>query len=131
MAQIMQQLGALSLSPPSEKRLPKLKEDRAAYAVGGKGFFNDRDKFLYPGQATYFDGEPNLDLIPLNKKAYDNMQAFLDKLDALGMKAAKMNNKTYIPLVRQEWREDGTQDELPTPDSVMGVRKDGPDDTIR
>lgn len=131
MAQVMQQLGALSLNPPSEKRLPKLKEDRPAYLVAGKGFFNQLDKYLYPGQATYFDGEPNTDLIPLNKKAYDNMQAFLDKLDALGMKAAKAKGNTYIPLPRQEWREDGVYDDVPMPESVLGVKKNGPDDTIR
>jgi len=131
MAQVMQQLGALSLNPPSEKRMPKLKEDRAAYLVGGKGFFNDKDKYLYPGQATYFDGEPNQDLIPLNKLAYDNMQAFLDKLDALGAKAAKQNGKQYIPLARMAWTEDGVSSDIPTPDVVMGARKDGPDDTIR
>jgi len=131
MAQVMQQLGALSLNPPSEKRMPKVKEDRAAYLVGGKGFFNEKDKLLMPGQATYFDGEPNVDLIPLNKMAYDNMQKFLDKLDALGMKKAKRDNKEYIPMPRQSWSENGVVDDIPMPDSVMGVRKDGPDDTIR
>lgn len=126
----MRQLGALSLEQNHARPLPKLKADRAAYMVGGKGFFNDKDKYLYPGQATYWDGEPNRDLIPLNKKAYDNMQTFLDKLDVLNAKAAKANGKVYVPIAREQWDEDGLVADIPTPDSVMGVQKSGPDDTI-
>jgi len=120
-------LGALSIERPQQRQLPRLREDRPAYMVAGKGFFNDKDRFLHPGQATYLDSEPNLDLIPLNKLAYDKMQEFLDKLDALGLK----KNKNYIPIPRAVWNEStGFQDELPSPDSVMGVVRTGPDDTI-
>jgi len=129
MAQVMQQLGSLSLTQPTEKRMPKLNADRPAYGISGKGFFNDQDKFLCPGQATYFDGEPNLDLIPLNKKAYDRMQEFLDKLDNLAAQAAKKAGKSFVPAARQVWVEDGMS-EMPTPSSVFGVRKTGSDDTI-
>lgn len=131
MAQVMQQLGALSLYPPKSQTPLRVKEDRPAYGVAGKGFFDDKDKMWYPGQALYFEGEPNTDLIPLNKIAYEKMQAFLDKLDALGLKKAKRDGKEYIPQPRQEWHEDGVQDDLPTPDYVMGMKKDGHNEQIR
>ena len=130
MALQMQQLGGLSLSPITDKGAPKLKADRAAYIVGGKGFFNKLDKYVYPGQFTYWDDEPNHDLIPANKKAYDNMQEFLDKIDALGHKAAKAKGITYVPPARQEWDENGGN-EMPAPDVVFGYKKIGTDDVIR
>lgn len=127
----MQQLGALSLNPPKEHRPLRVKQDKAAWGVAGKGFYDDKDKLWYPGQALYFDGEPNLDLIPLNKVAYDKQQEFLDKLDSLGLKRAKKDGKEYTPLTRQQWSEDGIIDDLPTPEFVMGSRKDGINEAIR
>ena len=131
MVQQMQQLGNLSLTPHKEFKMPKLKQDRPAYMVGGKGFFNSNDKFLYPGQMTYLDGEPNQDLIPLNKVAYDEMQKFLDKLDALASEKAKREKRSFIPQPRQEWREEEILEDLPAPDFVMASKKLGADDTIR
>lgn len=125
------QLGALSLSPPKPYSQPRVKEDRAAYMVSGRGFYDQYCKLWQPGQALYFDGEPNLDLIPLNKIAYDTMQAFLDKLDALGMKRAKKDGKDYIPLARQEWKENGEYDELPMPEYVMGMKIEGSNEAVR
>lgn len=131
MSSKMKQLGALSLTPHQEIRMPKVKDDRPAYMVSGKGFFTSKDKFLYPGQATYLDEEPNLDLIPLNKIAYDRIQQFLDKLDEMGERKAKKEGRAYVRQPRQVWNEDGVQDELPTPKFAMAAPKDGPDDTIR
>lgn len=125
------QLGALSLSPPKVHAPLRVKADKPAYGVGGKGFYDDKDKFWNVGQALYFDGEPNLDLTPLNKVAYDKMMEFMDKLDALGERAAKKNGKTYIPLARQEWTEEGVLDDAPQPDQVMGARKEGHNEQIR
>lgn len=127
----MQQLGALSLTPHQEFKMPKIKQDRPAYMVGGKGFFNSKDKFLQPGQMTYLDGEPNQDLIPLNKMAYDAMQKFLDKLDEFAAEKAKKDKRAFTPQPRQAWSEDDILEELPSPDFVIAARKDGPDDTIR
>lgn len=126
------QLGALSLSPPKPYTQPRVKADKAAYAVSGRGFYDDKDKFWNPGQALYFEGEPNLDLIPLNKLAYDKMSEFMDKLDALGERKAKKDSKTYNPIARQAWSEDGGyMEELPQPEQVMGVRKEGHNEAIR
>lgn len=131
MSQHMQQLGALSLTPQKEFKMPKIKQDRAAYMVGGRGFFNAKDQFLYPGQMTYLDDEPNIDLIPLNKIGYDRQQAFFDKLDRFAEEKAKREKRSFVPQPRQEWSEEGVVEELPTPDFVMAARKDGADDTIR
>ena len=131
MAQV-QQLGALSLDRPQAPQPIRIKrEDRAAYGVGGKGFFDQYSTFWYPGQALYFDDEPNLDFIPLNKLAYDRMQEFMDKLDALGLKKAKKDGKEYVPLPRQAWVDGAVNDELPTPQFVMAAKKDGSNEKIR
>lgn len=127
----MVQLGALSLQPQKHPAPLRVKQDRPAYGVAGKGFFDDKDVLWYPGQALYFDGEPNIDLIPLNKAAWDKMQVFLDKLDQLGIKKAKKDGKEYIPLQRTEWRDDGEVADMPMPESVMGVRKEGKNEAIR
>ena len=125
-------LGALSITPRVHNPFPRVKQDRPAYGVGGKGFFDDKDKLWYPGQALYFNGEPNMDLTPLNKKAYDCMQAFLDKLDEAGEKKAKKDGRAYVRIVREEWREEGEEGpEIPQPEFVMGSRKEGSNEIIR
>lgn len=131
MAGTMHQLGALSLSPRMPQTPLRVKADKPAYGVGGKGFFDDKDKFWNVGQALYFDGEPNLDLTPLNKLAFDKMTEFLDKLDALGERAAKKNGKAYTPIARMQWTDEGVLDEAPQPEQVMGVRREGHNEAIR
>ncbi len=131
MAGPMHQLGALSLSPPKAHSPLRVKQDKPAYGVGGKGFYDDKDKFWNPGQALYFDGEPNLDLTPLNKVAFDKMTEFLDKLDALGERAAKKNGKAYTPIARLEWTEEGVLDDAPQPEQVLGARVEGHNEQIR
>jgi len=129
----MTQLGALSLERPREVTIPKVKQDRPCFMVGGKGFFNKKDRFLSPGQITYLDEEPGLDMIPLNRKAYDSMSDLLDKLDALGFAKAKADKKDYTPFPRVEWSdEEGVINSLPLPEKVMGADKSGlPDDVVR
>lgn len=124
-------LTSLSLSPPREKKPVRVKADRAAWGVGGKGFFDDKCKFWVNGSALYWDHEPNLDLYPLNLIAWEKLQEYMDKLDSHGVKMAKKNGKEYIPLVRTEWREDGEYDEIPMPDSVMGAKIHGENEAIR
>lgn len=125
------QLGALSLTPPKPYVQLRVKEDKPAYGVTGKGFYDEYCKFWNPGQALYFDGEPNLDLIPLNKLAYDKMVEFWDKLDALGERKAKKEGKAHNPVIRMAWTEEGTVDELPMPEQVMGAKIEGHNDQIR
>ena len=121
MALNMVQLGPLSINPPKSVAPLRIKhQDKAAYGVGGKGFF-DNKRFWYPGEALYFDGEPNLNFTPLNKLAYERMQAFLDKLDAAGMKRAKKDNKDYTPMAREPWDDEAEHNEIPMPEFLMGV----------
>lgn len=133
MAREMVALGALSINPRQPYQRPKVKQDRPAYGVINNGFFDHKDKFRYPGSMLYFDGEPNQNLYPLNKLAYDKMQAYLDKLDALGEEVAKNSKpkKAYVRQARQEWKEEDDS-ELPMPENVMGVSKfDDGKDVIR
>lgn len=125
------QLGALSLSPPKQHVPMRVRQDRPAWGVSGKGFFDDKDKLWQPGQALYFDGEPNNDLVPLNKLAFEKKQQFLDKIDDLGFKAAKKQNREYVPLSRDIWAEDGEDVEIPSPEFVMGVKREGNNEAIR
>lgn len=125
------QLGALSLSPPKAYTPPRVKQDVPAYGVNGKGFYDNFCRFWNVGQALYFTGEPNLDLIPLNKLAYDKMTEFLDKLDSLGERKAKKEGKAYSPIARQEWNDDGVVDDFPQPEYVMGARIEGHNEAIR
>jgi hypothetical protein len=123
-------LGALSLTPRPEYKKPKVKQDKAAYGVINNGFFDENDKFWHPGQMLYFNGEPNQNLYPLNKLAYDRMQAFLDKLDMLGEEVAKKNKKTYVRQPRQEWTDD-SEVELPQVEHVMGIPRKEKNEEIR
>lgn len=131
MVQGMHQLGALSLTPPKAYQPLRVKQDKPAYGVSGKGFYDDKNKFWNAGQALYFEGEPNFDLIPLNKLAFDKMTDFYDKLDALGERRAKKDGKSYTPIIRQTWTEEGVLDDAPQPEQVMGVRIEGHNEAIR
>lgn len=125
-------LGALSLTPRVPYQKPKVKQDRAAWGVINNGFFDQYDKFRNPGEMFYFDGEPSLNLYPLNKMAYDKMQLFLDKLDQLGEEVARnaKPKRAYIRQPRQAWTEE-EDNEMPQIEHVMGVPKTGKNDDIR
>lgn len=127
----MVQLGALSLEPRKYNAPLKVKQDKPAYGVAGKGFFDDKDILWNPGQALYFEGEPNLDLFPLNKLAWEKMQEFLNKLDSCGLKKAKKEGKEYVPYPRTEWSDDGEVFDMPMPERVMGVERIGKNEAIR
>lgn len=127
----MVQLGPLSINPPKAYVKPRVKADRPAYMVSGKGFF-DGHELLNPGTAIYFDGEPNADFLPMNKLAYDRMQEFLDKIELLAERAAKKAGNAYVKPAREPWIEDGEDEiEIKLPDSLMGVRTERRTDIIR
>lgn len=123
-------LGALSLTPRPAYHKPKVKQDKPAWGVINDGFYDENDKFWQAGQMLYFSGEPNKNLYPLNKMAWDKMQEFLDKLDVLGMDIAKRNKKTFVPEARQPWAEDDDAD-MPQIEHVMGMPKKEKNDEIR
>lgn len=126
---------ALNSNASLEKRKdyvrPRVKQDRPAYGVINDGFYDDKDKFWNPGEALYFDGEPSLNMVPLNKMGYDKIQQMLDMLDAFGEEKAKKEKRAFSPQARQAWSEDDMNEDFPTPDSVMGMKKDGQNDAIR
>ena len=119
-----------SLTPHQPYRKPNLKQDKAAYAVLNPGFFDENDKFWFPNQMLYFDGEPNQSLHPINKLAYDRMQIFLDKVDEFGEVVAKKNKKDYVRQPRQVWKEEDEMD-VPQIEHLMGVPKTAKNDEIR
>lgn len=126
------QLGALSIDRRPDLSPIKIKrQDKAAYGVGGKGFYDDKCKFHRVGSALYFDGEPNLDLTPLNKFAWEKMQAFIDKLNACGLKRAKKEGKEYVPLEQASWDDSADHDQIPTPQYLMGVPMKEQNEIIR
>lgn len=124
-------INGITTSPKAPYVRPRVKQDKPAYGVINNGFFDDKDKFWNPGEALYFDGEPSLNLIPLNKKAYDRIQGMLDMLDMFGEEKAKKDGKTYTPYARTPWTEDDENEDFKTPDSVMGVKKAGENLAIR
>lgn len=122
----MLQLGALSLTPnKTESTPPKVKKNIPAYRIAGKGFFDDKDKLWHPGQALYWEGEPNEDMIPLNKLAYDKLQVLFDKLDEAEEKICRQTKKQFVKHPRAPWSEDDVSSEIPLPSSVLGVKKTG------
>lgn len=124
-------LGALSLDRQQPYVRPKIKNDRPAYGVINDGFFDHKDKFHFAGAMLYYDGEPNFNLFPLNEKANDKMNLFLDKLNGFGVDAAKKNKKNFTPYELKEWKEE-EEPEMPQTENVMGMPKfDDGKDVIR
>ena len=123
-------LGALSLDRTQPFVKPKVKQDRAAYAVINPGFFDNNDKFWFHGQMLYFDGEPNASLIPLNKMAYDKQQQWLDMLDMFTEEKCKKDKVKFIKQARQPWVENEEM-ELPQVENLMGVPRNTKNDEIR
>lgn len=124
-------INGITTAPKASYVRPRVKQDRAAYGVINNGFFDDKDKFWNPGEALYFDGEPSLNMVPLNKKAWDKIQSILDVLDMFGEEKSKKDGKTYIPAARTPWTEDEDTEDFKAPDSVMGVKKSGENQAIR
>lgn len=128
----MMQLGPLSINPPRQYSPPRVKrQDKAAWMVAGKGFFDQNAKFWRPGECLYYSGVPNADLIPLNKLAYDNLQLWLDLMDELDEKACKANKKQFVPRPRQEWKEEGEIVDVPMPDSIFAPAAKEVNEAIR
>lgn len=110
---------------------PRLKQDRAAWAVTGpQGFFDNNDKFWFPGQMLYFEGTPNSALIPLNKKAYDAQQLWLDEIDMFTEEKCKKDKVKFVKQPRQEWKEEEEM-ELPQVEHLMGVPRTTKNDEIK
>lgn len=108
---------------------PRIKNDRPAYVVIQEGFFDHKDKFRNVGSHFYYDLEPNMNLMPLNKLANDKMNLFIDKLNGLGAQVAAKAKKQFTPQPQKEWVESDEID-MPMVEHVFGMPKpdDGKDD---
>lgn len=110
---------------------PRVKQDRPAYGVTDKGFYDNKDKFWNPGEALYYDEEPSLNMVPLNKLGHDKLQALYDKLNAFGNEKSKKDKTSYTLLSLRPWTDDDENEDFPTPESVMGMKKEGENQAIR
>lgn len=111
---------------------PRVKQDRPAYGItDSHGFFDDKDKFWGMGEALYFDGEPSLAMVPLNKVAHARLKALYEKLNAFGVAAAEAKKASFTPMVLREWTEDDENEDFKSPDSVLGMKKEGENQAIR
>lgn len=64
--------------------------ERAAYRIlSTAGFFSDNDTLYEEGAEIYFDGEPSVEMEPLNQLARQRYTEMLEKLDDLGRKTAE------------------------------------------
>ncbi len=110
---------------------PRVKQDKPAYGVINNGFYDNNDKFWNPGEALYYDEEPSLNMVPLNKMAHERIQGLYDKLNAFGIEKSKKDKTSYTPLSLTPWSEDDLNEDFPTPESVMGVKKTAENQAIR
>ena len=108
---------------------PRIKNDRPAYVVINDGFYDQKDRFRQAGSHFYYDGEPNQNLVPLNKLANDKMNAFIEKLNTLSAAVHAKAKKQFTPQATKEWVE-GEDFDLPMVEHVFGMPKadDGKDD---
>lgn len=105
-----------------------INESRPAYRIttpAPKGFFGPDDNLYMEGECIYFDGIPNEEMEPLNTLAYENMQKFLEGLDAEAKKVAEKLNRPFVGRARTlegalETASAVQRSELP----VMGHKKE-------
>lgn len=72
-------------------------DDVAVYRIGRGKFYID-DELHEAGSIIRLDGEPNLEMEPLNKMAKECMLKYLKKLDACGKAVAEKNGVLYTGL---------------------------------
>ena len=126
------QLGALSTEKTTQYAPIRIRhQDKAAYGVGGQGFFDNKCKFWQVGSALYFDGVPNKDLQPLNKLAHERKQAWQSEIDDLGEKMAKKSGKLYVRTEPVEWVEGDDHDKIDMPENIYGAPIVGSNEAIR
>lgn len=71
--------------------------ERPAYRVlDTAGFFGDDDTLYAEGAEIYFDGEPCVEMEPLNESARIKMIALLERLDDEGRKVAEKLGRPYV-----------------------------------
>lgn len=64
--------------------------ERPAYRIlSTAGFFSDNDTLYEEGAEIYFDGEPSVEMEPMNEAARKRYTEMLERLDDLGRKTAE------------------------------------------
>lgn len=77
------------------------KIERPAYRIlDTAGFFGDDDTLYAEGDEIYYDGEPALEMEPMNEPARQRYVALLEKLDAEGRKVAEKLGRPYVGIPR-------------------------------
>ncbi len=67
--------------------------DRPVYQLSSACFLNNE---LIPEEKVIFwNGEPNLEMVPMNKLAEEKFEEYINKLDKLGAQAASKAGKEY------------------------------------
>lgn len=85
----------LSPQPPSRPEAIVIPSDTPVYRIKEGKFFGPNDHLFQEGEIIEFQGEPNLEMEPLNEMAREKMRTFLTKLDEEGRKAAAKAGKAY------------------------------------
>lgn len=71
--------------------------ERPAYRVlDVAGFYGDDDTLHGEGEEIYFDGEPCVEMEPLNEPARIKMNELLERLEDAGRKAAEKAGRPYV-----------------------------------
>ncbi len=85
-------MSQLYTAPPAQRGPLYVREDIPAYRVLAGKFFGPDDSLYDEGTAPlYYDGEPNLNLEPINKLAREEYKKFIDRLNAQGQEAKALN----------------------------------------
>lgn len=86
-------------SPPRQSYMPvAIPQDVPAYKIKSGKFYVD-DELLPEGTFITFEGEPNVEMEPMNTLAFDKMREYLAKLDVMGRKKADRDEKAYVSLL--------------------------------
>lgn len=74
-----------------------VRPEQPAYRVlDVAGFFGDDDTLHAEGEEIFFDGEPCVEMEPLNEPARIKMEALLNRLDDAGRAAAEKAGRPYV-----------------------------------
>lgn len=101
-----------------------IREDRAAYRVlAVSGFYGPDDHLYAEGSVIYYDDEPNLEFEPMNSRAREHMDIYINKLDNAGRAAAEKAGRPYLGLPKS--LDDAIQNATADARRVEVVKDDG------
>ena len=98
----------LYASPPQFAKTPTfIRQDKPVYRLKSACYFQDR--FLDAGTVISLNPsvQPNIEMFPLNKLAYDDFVLFLEIFDEGGKKWQEKTNMAYVqklPAFLEEWK---------------------------